>query len=90
MERVEARVEGRVQGVCFRYYTRRRATELELSGWVKNQPDGSVRVLAEGPRDRLDQLLSFLHQGPEAARVDRVTTDWQPHQGDLSPFSVAR
>lgn len=89
-ERFEARVEGRVQGVCFRYYTRQRAHELEVNGWVRNERDGSVRVLAEGPRARLDQLLAFLHQGPEGARVDHVQVDWQPHRGDLETFSVAR
>lgn len=88
-ERFEASVQGRVQGVCFRHYTRKRAQELQLRGWVRNERDGSVKVLAEGPREQLDALLEFLHRGPDGARVDRVRADWQPHQGDLNSFSVA-
>lgn len=89
-KRLEARVEGRVQGVCFRYYTRQRATELELLGWVKNEPDGAVRVAAEGPEDRLHQLLDFLDEGPPSAKVTQVDAKWSEAAGDLGPFAVVR
>jgi acylphosphatase len=79
-----------VQGVCFRYYTRQTAHQLGLDGWVKNQSDGSVAVLAEGPRDALDSLLAFLRKGPEGARVDHLSSRWLPYQGDLSDFRIAR
>jgi hypothetical protein len=49
-QRVEATVYGRVQGVSFRYYTQQKARQLGLTGWVANHPDGSVRLVAEGPR----------------------------------------
>ena len=87
-ERLQATVVGRVQGVCFRHYTRLRAKELNLTGWVRNESDGSVRVVAEGPRGDLDQLVEFLQHGPDQARVSNLSTSWQSAQGDLSPFSV--
>ena len=84
-ERFEATVRGRVQGVCFRHYTRKCARELQLRGWVRNERDGSVKVMAEGPREQLD----VLHHGPDDAHVDYVRADWQLYQGDLNSFSVA-
>ncbi len=88
LQRLEARVKGRVQGVCFRHYTSRRARELNLLGWVRNESDGSVMVAAEGPRIQLESLLEFLQEGPEYARVDKVETRWGAALGDLQPFSV--
>jgi acylphosphatase len=67
-----ARVRGTVQGVAFRWYTRERARELGLAGWVKNLPDGSVEVWAEGPATAVDDLLRWLERGPPAARVEGV------------------
>lgn len=89
MERLEAVVEGRVQGVSFRYYTRQQAHQLELDGWVRNENDGSVRVVAEGPRPALESLLEFLGRGPEGARVEKVSPSWSAAQGDLRPFAIA-
>lgn len=63
---------GRVQGVSFRYYTRRAAQELRLSGWVKNLPDGSVEVMAHGERAALETLRAVIGRGPARARVERV------------------
>ena len=61
--RLHASVRGLVQGVSFRYYTLHRARELGLRGYVRNLWDGSVEVVAEGPRQSLEQLLTWLHQG---------------------------
>ena len=65
-------VRGRVQGVGFRWYVEREAHMLGISGWVRNNNDGSVEVLAMGSRDQLLGLRSRLQQGPRAARVDDV------------------
>jgi acylphosphatase len=66
-------VHGRVQGVWFRESTRRRALEIgNITGWVRNLPDGQVEVLAEGPPERLVALEAFLGEGPAAAQVHRV------------------
>jgi len=65
-------VRGRVQGVGFRWFVEREAHILGIAGWVRNNPDGSVEVLAMGTRDQLAGLRSRLQQGPRAARVDNV------------------
>jgi acylphosphatase len=79
--RFVARVSGRVQGVGFRFFVQMRAEELRLSGSVGNRPDRSVRVEAEGPKPALDKLLRDLHEGPPAARVDRVEVEWMSPRG---------
>ncbi len=79
---------GRVQGVGFRYFVVTEAMDLELDGWVANTADGSLRCVAEGPRERLEVLLGRLREGPAAARVDRVSEAWMPATGSLGPFGV--
>jgi acylphosphatase len=86
--RLQAIVHGRVQGVSFRYYTQLRARELGLTGYVRNLRDGSVQVVAEGPRLGTDQLLAFLHSGPPAAFVTRVETQWLQATGEFPRFEV--
>jgi acylphosphatase len=85
---LHAKVYGRVQGVNFRYYTLQRAQRLRLTGWVRNQPDGSVEVRAEGPRTAVEELLAFLHQGPPHAQVERVEAEWLPASGAFRRFDV--
>ena len=75
MPSIRFSVTGRVQGVNFRMFTRRRATNLGLVGWVRNVSDGSVEGCAQGSRDALDALVEDLHRGPVAARVVEVTVD---------------
>ena len=65
-------VRGRVQGVGFRWFVEREAHTLGLSGWVRNNADGSVEVLAMGTHEQLSNLRSRLRAGPRAARVDEV------------------
>lgn len=86
--RLQAAVHGRVQGVSFRYYTRRRAAELELSGYVRNTWDGSVEVVAEGERARLEDLLAFLWVGPRAAVVTGVDVQWVTPTNAFDRFEV--
>jgi acylphosphatase len=87
-ERLDATVHGRVQGVGFRYYVIQRAMDLDLTGWVANEPDGSVRCLAEGRRAALDALVDALERGPAGAIVERVSTDWGPATGRFTSFEV--
>jgi len=78
-------VRGRVQGVGFRWFVEREAHILGIAGWVRNNHDGSVEVLAQGSRDQLAGLHSRLREGPRAARVDRVeVTDAEPTHGLIS------
>lgn len=88
MKRLIAVVRGRVQGVYFRQYTMRQAVNLHLTGWVRNEADGSVRVVAEGPEETLTLLLRFLGHGSPASQVDQVSADWQPATGEFSGFHV--
>ncbi|MEM9492762.1 MAG: acylphosphatase [Myxococcota bacterium] len=72
VERITLRITGRVQGVYYRASARERASALGLSGWVRNRPDGSVELAAEGPSQVLDELVAWCGQGPPAARVEAV------------------
>ncbi len=65
-------VTGRVQGVGFRAWTRKRAQALGLSGWVRNRPDGSVDAVLAGPASAVDAMVRALHEGPSAAKVIEV------------------
>jgi acylphosphatase len=81
-------VRGRVQGVGFRWFVEREAHMLGIAGWVRNNHDGSVEVLAQGTRDQLSGLHSRLREGPRAARVDAVdASDAAPVPG-LSSFRI--
>ena len=79
---------GRVQGVGFRYFTRRRARSLGLQGWVRNERDGSVSLEAEGPREDLRVLLDAIRLGPPSSYVERVISDWSAATGEWEAFVV--
>jgi acylphosphatase len=86
--RLQATVHGRVQGVSFRYYTRRRAAELGVVGYVRNAWDGTVEVVAEGQRAALEELLAFLRVGPPAAMVAQVEVRWVAPTHAFDRFEV--
>ena len=79
--RFVARIEGRVQGVGYRFFVQSLAEELRLTGSVRNMPNRSVRVEAEGPREVLEALIEDLREGPPGARVDRVEVEWLAPSG---------
>ncbi len=86
---LRAVVRGRVQGIGFRDYVLTRARFLGLSGYVRNLPDyRSLEIVAEGDRRDLEQLLTYLREGPRGSRVDGVETEWGEHTGDYSGFGV--
>lgn len=87
-KRLEAIVTGYVQGVSFRYYTRKKARQLVLTGWVANHADGSVRVVAEGSQNKLGEFANFLLSGPPHARVDHVQADWLEATNEFSDFNI--
>jgi acylphosphatase len=75
-------VRGRVQGVFFRAETRDRARSLDLAGWVRNNPDGTVEAVFEGDRDRIDSMLTWCRRGPALAQVDAVDVEWEQPRND--------
>ena len=86
-----ARVTGRVQGVGFRWWIRRQADALGLTGWVMNAADErSVEVVAEGEPASLDALQQRLHDGPSGARVESVEASRQPASGEFDGFGIVR
>ena len=87
---VRVRVTGRVQGVGFRWWTQQEARRVGLTGWVRNEDDGSVRALLHGPEDAVDRMLERLRLGPPGARVDHVEAN-EDEGGDTPPgFEILR
>jgi acylphosphatase len=86
--RLEAVVRGQVQGVGYRWFVVREASRLRLDGWVANEADGSVRVLAEGPEADLDGLVAALWEGPAASLVTDVAARREPARGGLAGFDI--
>ncbi|MFW5875964.1 MAG: acylphosphatase [Myxococcota bacterium] len=89
LKRIQMVVRGRVQGVFFRASAQREARQLGLSGWIKNRPDGSVEIVAEGEEDQVKDLLAWSQHGPTTARVDKVETKWRSYTGEFSDFRIA-
>lgn len=87
-ERIHAVVTGRVQGVGFRYFVQQNAIRLHLTGWVRNQWDGSVELVAEGDHETLLQLLLAVTKGPPSSVVDSVDADWLDASGEFQSFHV--
>ncbi len=88
LARLQATVEGRVQGVGFRAFVIERVYALELTGWVRNTWDGKVEILAEGKRQDLEKLFADLHRGPRAAFVTGVKAEWDQATGEFRGFNV--
>jgi len=86
---ISARIEGRVQGVGFRYTCMNEGQRLGLSGWVRNTSSGDVEVWAEGIEEKLEAMLKWLHRGPPGARVDIVHYDICPPTGKYGDFDIA-
>ncbi|HLG75553.1 MAG TPA: acylphosphatase [Ktedonobacteraceae bacterium] len=87
-EELYAVVTGRVQGVGFRYFVIQQAQRLGLHGYVRNESDGNVEVVAQGPRPALENLLYHLRQGPSAAEVEAVQVTWRAPGEHLRGFHM--
>lgn len=81
-------VEGRVQGVWFRESTRIKATELDVTGWVKNRSDGSVEIIAEGPEANVREFVEWCHEGPSLAAVTEVKESPQKFRNEYDSFNI--
>jgi acylphosphatase len=81
-------VSGRVQMVMYRDFAQRKASGLGITGEVRNLPDGTVEVIAEGGKAVLEKYVGLLKKGPMLARVDRVVVEWREPTGEFTSFSI--
>jgi len=83
-------VHGRVQGVFFRYSAKDAADSLGVTGWVRNRRDNTVEVMAEGEKEKVEELVKWCRHGPPHARVAGVDAEWEEPTGEFDHFAVAR
>jgi len=86
--RISMIIKGQVQGVFFRYETKKEAQALNLTGWVRNNDDGTVEVLAEGDKNKLEELAEWCKSGPDSAQVEDVEIKWQEYEGGFEGFEI--
>lgn len=86
--RVQVTVQGYVQGVAFRHHTAQAAERHQVSGWVRNRPDGSVEGCFEGEEEQVRALVEWCRQGPPAARVDELQVREESYTGEFAGFSI--
>jgi acylphosphatase len=87
--RVRVFVDGRVQGVAYRFFAEKYAGRLGITGWVRNLADGRVEVLAEGTSHQIEAFLERLREGPSLARVDGFEVRREPPTGEFPDFRIA-
>lgn len=90
MKRITIQVTGKVQGVFYRASTVTKAQQLNLKGFVRNEPDGNVCIEAEGDEEKLNELIAWCRIGPPRARVDEVVVETQATLAGFSDFRILR
>jgi len=88
MKRLRVKVYGRVQGIGFRYFVKKVANKLNLDGWVKNNPDGTVEILAQGPDKTLNEFLEHCKKGPFLAKVEKIDISEDKSKGEFRGFDI--
>ena len=88
MIRVILTIIGEVQGVFFRAYAQSKAQELGVTGWVANESDGTVTVVAEGPENQVNELADWCQSGPSTAQVEKVERKDMQYIGEFEEFSI--
>lgn len=83
-------VKGKVQGVYYRVWVRAQAKKLGLTGWVKNLADGRVEAVFEGPKDRIEEVISNCEIGPNVAGVKHIDIKWEKVSGEHTGFEIER
>jgi acylphosphatase len=86
--RARVLVGGRVQGVFFRFETKRLARRLGVAGWVRNRRDGRVEAVFEGEKEDVERMIEFCRRGPSGARVSNVEVGWEEPTGEFEGFNV--
>jgi acylphosphatase len=85
---LQAKVEGRVQGIYFRSFVKDKAISLGLTGYVRNTIHGEVEVKAEGDKEKLTELIAHLRTGPPRAKVERVEVAWSDYSSRFPSFKI--
>lgn len=86
--RLHATVEGRVQGVGFRYFAQREAVQLNITGWVRNRWNGSVEIIAEGEKAQIEKLLNLISRGPRSGTTQNVKIKWGESTNSFTSFRI--
>lgn len=88
VKRARIIVQGQVQGVFFRQKTKSEAKSLNLVGWVKNTEDGNVIIMAQGPKECIEAIITWARVGPVRAKVKKIEVEWFEPSNDLSDFEI--
>ena len=88
MKRVYVRIFGRVQGVFFRFNTKKLADKLGIKGWVRNREDGSVEAVFEGKDENVDKIVEWCKRGPTLAKVERIEVKEEKYEGEFKDFEI--
>lgn len=86
--RAHVYASGRVQGVFFRSETQDEAVKRNVTGWVKNLPDGRVEAVCEGEKEDIEEVIEFCRRGPHGARVTKVDVHWENFTGEFKDFKI--
>ncbi len=86
--RVHVIVSGRVQGVFFRYETKKEALKRGVKGWVRNLPTGEVEAVFEGEKEDVEEMIKFCRKGPPLAKVKDVKVSWEEYKGEFEDFKI--
>jgi acylphosphatase len=81
-------ISGRVQGVFFRAHAQNKAQTLNLSGWVRNLPNGQVEVIFEGKKEAVEEMIQWCHHGPPSAQVTKVDIQWETPVNTAQEFDI--
>ena len=88
MQEMYCIISGKVQNVAYRTYAQDSASELGLCGFVRNLPDGTVELVAQGARDTLKEFVEYLHEGSLLSKVEEVSIDWRTVKNNYDDFSI--
>lgn len=87
-KQTEIIARGLVQGVTYRYNTQKKAEELGLIGWVRNEQDGTVKIIVQGEEEDLQKLIDWCKNGPEFAKVEEIVVNWQKPTEEFKSFEI--
>jgi len=83
-------IEGRVQGVFYRVWTREQARKLDLVGWIRNLEDGRVEAVFEGSRNKVEEMIKKCREGPRLAGTKHIDVSWEKATGEFAGFEIIR